>query len=198
MKTQIKQFLRLPLAMMVAVSIGSVAIPSLAFDEADVARVAPRANLISADLSGADLRGRDLQGAILFGANLQGANLQGANLQNAGLSFANLQGANLQGANLQGINLQGTNLQGANLQDANLQGATINLLSITSRLPLFTGRGNDMLRFSLSNEENPTIVVGEPDLRSLESTDLRSATYNSSTKFSDGFYPGQAGMILVP
>ena len=60
----------------------------LVLDVIDVAAMARRGHLRSADLRGANLRG----------ANLRGANLRGANLRSANLRSADLRGADLRGA----------------------------------------------------------------------------------------------------
>ena len=61
-------------------------------------KIAPEANLRSADLTGADLRGAELRNANLNGADLRVTDLRNANLNGADLSGADLSGANLIGA----------------------------------------------------------------------------------------------------
>ena len=79
----------------------------LVLDVVDVAAMARRGHLRSANLGGANLGGADLRGANLGGANLGGANLRGADLRGANLRSADLGSANLRGANLGGADLRG-------------------------------------------------------------------------------------------
>jgi hypothetical protein len=114
----------------------------------------------------ADLRGANLRGANLSGATLLGANLIGATLLGANLREVNLIGATLRGATLRGANLSGANLLGANLIGANLREANL--------------RGANLREANLIGAD-------------LFGADLRGVTYNSGTRWPEGFVPEQYG-----
>lgn len=108
----------------------------LAFDPAEVERLAKTrscpgcdlraADLHGADLAGADLRGADLREAKLDTANLDGASLRGADLSRATGAFLRMARADLSGARLAGFHacydqdFTGSVFRGADLTDAKL------------------------------------------------------------------------------
>lgn len=119
------------------------AVPALAQNASEIARVqagqsCSGCNLFQADLAYRDLPGIDVSGARLRQANLSlatmnqasfdranltvanlfGARFTGASFRNADLSQAVAVGAHFGGANLSGARLTGTNLSGAELADA--------------------------------------------------------------------------------
>ena len=71
--------IHLPLVLILSVSILSVN-PALAYNPADLAKVAPGADLTGADLTFASLNSADLTGAHLNGADLRSADLRFINL----------------------------------------------------------------------------------------------------------------------
>jgi hypothetical protein len=115
----------------------------------------------------ADLRGANLRGANLSEATLLGANLIGATLLGANLREVNLIGATLRGATLRGANLSGANLLGANLIGANLRVANL--------------RGANLREANLIGAD-------------LFGADLWGVTYNSGTRWPEGFVPEQYGV----
>ena len=109
----------------VALTVG-LAGTSLAYDEADLARLmetgnCPECDLKIATLSGAYLYGADLSGADLIGADLSGANLSGANLIGASLRYADLDGADLTGADLSFAWMSGARLCNTTMPDGHVE-----------------------------------------------------------------------------
>ena len=128
---------------------------------------------------GVDLSGLDLRERRITGVDLRNCNLSGARLMNARLSWSNFQDADLRDADLSGAYLNGTDLQGANLAGANLRDVILTTAEIT--MP-----------------PGPPGVL-PADLRhvDLADADLTGATYDSRTRWPEGFDPQAHGAVLV-
>ena len=148
-------------------------------DLSKAVKLAPSADLKSAQLEDYDLEGVDLQEADLTAANLQGANLTEANLTEATLKESNLRGTNLSGvdlagANLAGVTLREANLAGATLTNANLAGANLINADLVEITDLSTVNVKDMLyssrtRFPEGTDLSGAIFIGfEANLESVQ------------------------------
>jgi uncharacterized protein YjbI with pentapeptide repeats len=170
-----------------------------------------KAMLFNANLGGANLTEAFMRGVYLYGANLEGvllarailheaelsnaylaravlfeARLDGARLDNAELGKANLEGANLFGASLEAARLMGANLRGANLEGANLHGVFLEEANLEG-VNLYRADLYDaiLIRAKLENANLQGAFLG--------GTLLVGATYDSKTKWPDGFDPEKAG-----
>ena len=182
------------------------------------------ANLVDAQFHRARLQGADLSQARLRNARLSRANLNyailtRAELRGADLSHATLKEADLRYADLSRANLTGTDLRQANWGQDDLQGA------IAEDLPMWKDLLQDAVSEGVDLDEvedlNPQEILdmdkGElarillvsaliqgSDIASEHLQDalsgvpkLRNATYDSTTRFPEGFDPEAADMRLV-
>lgn len=147
-----------------------------------------RARLVAADLRRADLRGADLALARLTAAILRGADLRRASLDPAYLSNADLQGADLRGVDIEDTMLVRTDLRRADLRRASLAGANLRRANLS---------GADLRRASLGGLDTDVrrAFLAGADLRGadLGGANFSEATYNSTTRWPDGFNPEAAG-----
>ncbi len=159
-----------------------------------------------AELQNANLHSANLQNANLQNANLQNANLQNANLQNANLRFANLQSANFQSADLRSADLRfadlhfadlrGAQLLSAKLQGAKLPGANLQGVQLPSaQLPSANLQSANLQAANLQSANLHGANLQSANLQSanLQSANLQVATYDSNTRWPDGFDPQAAG-----
>ena len=118
----------------------AAALPAIAQNAGQIARVrsgasCPGCNLFQADLSGLEARGLNLSGARLRQADLSLAVMNRARLSNADLrdveayggvfSSSNFSGANLTNASFVGAYLDGASFAGATLTGTNFGGASL-------------------------------------------------------------------------
>ncbi|MFZ5482116.1 MAG: pentapeptide repeat-containing protein [Myxococcota bacterium] len=164
------------------------------------------------DLSRANLDGARLAGADLSRTRLQGARIRRADLESIDLGTARLNGADLTGSHLPGANLRGADLAEAVLAQTRLNEAA-DLSHATAQRADFDDaflrtaqldgadlrgaslRGADFLHATLRG----TRLEGA-DLtgaRHLDAADLAGATWDSRTRWPDGFDPSGAGAVLV-
>jgi len=167
------------------------------------------ARLTGADLSGANLNEADLRGAYLFEANLSGAYLFEANLGGADLSKANLSKANLSRADLSKANLGEANLSGAHLDSANLGKAHLfeanlcranllmaNLSAANLRRADLSMASLVMANLSAADLRGAHLSGAHLDSANLDEADLGGATYNTKTRWPNGFNPDTEGAML--
>ncbi|QUD88123.1 pentapeptide repeat-containing protein [Phenylobacterium montanum] len=127
----------------IALALSLAALPALAQNAAEIAKVeagagCPHCNLFQIDLYNKQVRARDFAGArmrqgdfslsVFNKSNFAGADLRdvnaygalfgGANMRNADLTNATFVGAYLEGANLSGARLSGANFSGAQMDRA--------------------------------------------------------------------------------
>ncbi len=166
------------------------------------------AKLMMHELSGASFHLANLGGADFSGANLSEVNLNGAHavaavfshakMQDAKINDALLTKAQLRGSNLAGSKIANTNMDAADLTEANLAGAQIQKVSCIGAqlVGVNLGPRNEVnpsgtcskLRYSNLNSANLQLSrLPTADLSGtlLEMADLRSASMNASTKFTD-------------
>ncbi len=139
------------------------------------------ANLHSANLQNANLQNANLQNANLRFANLQSANFQSADLRSADLRFADLHFADLRGAQLLSAKLQGAKLPGANLQGVQLPSAQLPSANLQSA------------NLQAANLQSANLHGANLQSANLQSANLQVATYDSNTRWPDGFDPQAAG-----
>lgn len=112
------------------------------------------------------------------------------------MTVCDLRGANLQGANLGHDNLGGTtDFIKADLSDANLRNCRIGGANFTGAIPV----GADLRGASAASElpDRPARFEGA-DLTGarFDGANLNGARYDQTTRFSRGFHPDRAGMVL--
>jgi Pentapeptide repeats (8 copies) len=122
------------------------------------------------NLSRVDLRGAFLNHARLSDAMVRHTNLARARLVEVQLENADLEDADLRQANLQRACLIGANLRKAYLQDADLRGADLRRADL---------RGANLHGASLNGAQ------------------LAYAHADSTTRWSEGFKPVHAGVVLI-
>ena len=121
-----------------AIALSLAALPAMAQNAGQIARVAdgancPRCNLFQADLSNKTLKSRNYTGARLRQADLSlsvfnhgdfaGSDLRDVNGYGALFSGVNFAGANMTNSTFVGAFLEWANFRGANLSGANFSGA---------------------------------------------------------------------------
>ncbi len=149
----------------------------------------------SLDLSRTNLCGSKLSKAKLIKANLSKADLSNADLRGVDLSLADLRWTDFKaadfsdavffGAQLCGGDLRGSNLCGANLSNTDLYMATSYKAELT---------WEDLKRTDLRWNDR---VMTNRNWSNLNWINLNNATYNSRTKFPDGFNPETNGLKLI-
>lgn len=137
------------------------AVPAIAQDASEIARVqsglsCPACNLFQADLayldagnvdvSDARLRQSDMQLSTFDEWNLKGANLSIANLFGARFNRSDFSGANLQRATLVGAYFGSSTFKGADLTGANISGADLSIARELSQAQLDTACGDSSTR----------------------------------------------------
>ncbi len=132
---------------------------------------------LPARLAGADLSNSNLHGAKLNGADLTGAYLTGALLTLVDLREADMSEAKLPGANLTNSYLYAANLSHAFMVSADLTGAFL----LDTDLSEASMSGADLSHADLTGAN----LTGT-DLTDVNLTDV---TYDSSTKWPEGFTP---------
>lgn len=177
--------------------------------------VLDEANLTRADLWGANLLGTDLGGATLTGTNLWAAKYDNSTrwplkfvLQNSGaigphadLSKANLieaylAEASLCGANLREADLLGANLKGADLSEADLTEARLWKADLTEANLVGANLKGAQLRQAHLEDSN----LGGANLVEADLTEaiLKGASYDSQTRWPDGFDLQKSGVVFKP
>lgn len=130
------------------------------------------ADLTNSYLASADLPGADLAGAYLPYAVLTAADLREADLTDAKLPWAKLTGSSLHDANLSRAFLTHAGLDQAELLDADLTGADLGGANLTD---------TDLTGADLSGAD---LAFAD-----LSGATLTGVTYDSSTKWPEGFTP---------
>jgi uncharacterized protein YjbI with pentapeptide repeats len=159
-----------------------------------------RASLRESDLSGADLRHAQFEEADLSGVRLRGAAMANANLRRASLTRADLSHSNLDAAIVVEADLHAADLHEARLRSTDLRQAR--LTECSCRSADFTNACLDQADLSRADLEGATLFG--TDLRGADLTgavllraDLRGARYDNSTRWPDGFLPGDVGAVQV-